>query len=370
MRKKKPTAWLSLLLVFGLVAAACGDDDEPTTTDDTEADGATDDADPGDCPADEGEVIVSGSSTVQPISSRVGELLEDCGSGVLATVDGPGTGDGFELFCAGETDISDASRPIAEDEVAACEEAGIDFIELKVGIDGIAVMTSPDNAVECLSFADLYALIGPESEGFGDWIGCAGPGGRARVGHDVPGRVARHHGPRRGVGHLRLLHGDRVRRHQRGPRRRGRHHRGPDRDLSQGLLVAGRRQRHHRWHRGLRLGARLGGFAFAEEAGDGVTEIPIAAEPGGECIAPTPETIADNSYPISRNLYIYVNAALVDEIPAVGAYVDYYLSDAGIAAVEEVGYVALDAEDLEATPRRVGVEGDRHPRRRLTSPLA
>ena len=76
----------------------------------------------GDCPEDEGDVIVSGSSTVQPISSRVGELLEDCGSGVLATVDGPGTGDGFELFCAGETDISDASRPIAEDEVAACED--------------------------------------------------------------------------------------------------------------------------------------------------------------------------------------------------------------------------------------------------------
>ena len=98
-----------------------------------------------DCPDVEGEVIVSGSSTVEPISARVGELLEDCGSGVLATVDGPGTGDGFQLFCAGETDISDASRPIKEEEAQACADAGIEFIELKIAIDGISVMTNPDN---------------------------------------------------------------------------------------------------------------------------------------------------------------------------------------------------------------------------------
>jgi phosphate transport system substrate-binding protein len=91
------------------------------------------------------------------------------------------------------------------------------------------------------------------------------------------------------------------------------------------------------------------GFAFAEEAGDGVREIAISEEPGGECVEPTAETIASTEYPISRNLYIYVNAAAIDENPAVGAYVDYYLSDAGISAVDEVGYVALTPEDLEAT---------------------
>jgi phosphate transport system substrate-binding protein len=352
VRKKKPVLWLSLLLAFGLVAAACGDDDDdPATTDDTEAtdDGTDDTAAAGDCPEDEGDVIVSGSSTVQPISSRVGELLEDCGSGVLATVDGPGTGDGFELFCAGETDISDASRPIAEDEVATCEEGGIEFIELKVGIDGIAVMTSPNNEVECLSFADLYALIGPESEGFGNWSDAqdlAADLGSDTTFPDAPLDITAP-GEESGTydSFMEIVFGDiseaqleagAITEDQVETSRKDYSSQADDNAIITGIEGSD---------------SSLGwvGFAFAEEAGDGVTEIPIAAEPGGECISPTAETIADNTYPISRNLYIYVNAALVDENPALGAYVDYYLSDAGIAAVEDVGYVALTAEELEAT---------------------
>ena len=133
---------------------------------------------------------------MQPISSRVGELLEDCGSGVAATVDGPGTGDGFELFCAGETDISDASRPIDEEELAACEDAGIEFIELKVGIDGISVLTNPANEIECLSFADLYALVGPESEGFENWSDAQDLATELGSTTELPRRTARHHRPR------------------------------------------------------------------------------------------------------------------------------------------------------------------------------
>ncbi len=88
-----------------------------------------------------GEVVVSGSSTVEPISSLVAEGFSGANTGVSVSVDGPGTGDGFELFCGGETDISDASRPIEDEEAAACEEAGIEYVELKIGIDGIAVIT-------------------------------------------------------------------------------------------------------------------------------------------------------------------------------------------------------------------------------------
>lgn len=347
MLKKKSTAWLSLLLAFGLVAAACSDDDEPTTTDDTETDDGG--AAAGDCPDAEGEVIVSGSSTVQPISSRVGELLEDCGSGVLATVDGPGTGDGFELFCAGDTGISDASRPIDTDEVASCEEAGIDFIELKVGIDGIAVMTSPDNDVECLNFADLYALLGPESEGFGNWSDAQDLA--AELGSDttLPDASLDITAPGEESGtydsFMEIVFGDisearaeegAITEEQIETSRKDYSSQADDNAIIAGIEGSA---------------SSLGwvGFAFAEQAGEGVTEIPIAAEPGGECISPTPETIADNSYPISRNLYIYVNATLAEDDPAVAAYVDFYLSDAGITAVDEVGYVALAAEDLEIT---------------------
>ena len=98
-----------------------------------------------------GTVVVSGSSTVQPISSLIAELFAAENPDVQISVDGPGTGDGFALFCNGETDINDASRPIKDEEIAACEAAGVNYVELKVGLDGITVMTSAANgAVSCL----------------------------------------------------------------------------------------------------------------------------------------------------------------------------------------------------------------------------
>ena len=88
-----------------------------------------------------GEIVVSGSSTVEPITNLVGEIFLEENGDVALSVDGPGTGDGFELFCAGDTDISDASRAIRDEEAQACADAGIEFIEIQVGLDGITVMT-------------------------------------------------------------------------------------------------------------------------------------------------------------------------------------------------------------------------------------
>jgi ABC-type phosphate transport system substrate-binding protein len=89
----------------------------------------------------DGTVFVSGSSTVEPISNAVAERFKEANPGFNYTVEGPGTGDGFAKFCAGEIDISDASRTIRDDEIAACQAAGIEYVELKVAIDGIAVLT-------------------------------------------------------------------------------------------------------------------------------------------------------------------------------------------------------------------------------------
>ena len=111
---------------------------------------------------------------MQPITSLVAELFnEDVSSDVSITVDGPGTGDGFVLFCDGETDISDASRPIdAEEEAPVCEQNGIEYVELAVAYDGITVMTNPANGdVTCLNKGDLYSLFGPESDGIDTWDG-------------------------------------------------------------------------------------------------------------------------------------------------------------------------------------------------------
>jgi ABC-type phosphate transport system substrate-binding protein len=89
----------------------------------------------------DGAVAVSGSSTVQPISNKVAEQFNAENAGFSYTVEGPGTGDGFAQFCAGDIDIADASRPISDEEIGLCQEAGIEYQELKVAIDGIAVMT-------------------------------------------------------------------------------------------------------------------------------------------------------------------------------------------------------------------------------------
>ena len=171
------------ILPLALLAAACGDDDDTTATDTgaTETTVATDDTgapetteaaatDGAEVSDVEGSIFVTGSSTVEPISVRTAELFADVAPNVDVSVEGPGTGDGFKKFCAGEADISDASRAIKDEEAATCAEAGIEFIELAVAIDGLTVVTNPNNdAVECLSFADLYALLGPESTGFANW---------------------------------------------------------------------------------------------------------------------------------------------------------------------------------------------------------
>ncbi|MGH9273823.1 MAG: substrate-binding domain-containing protein [Acidimicrobiales bacterium] len=351
---KKKTAWLSLLLVFGLVAAACGDDDDPTTTDTTAADGGSDTTvDPGStdaCPADvEGELTVSGSSTVEPISAAVGEKLLDC-SGIEAVVDGPGTGDGFVLFCDGETDISDASRPIKDEEAQACADAGVEFIELKVAFDGISVLTNPANdSVECLSFEDLYALVGPESEGVNNWSAAAALASELGSTTELPDAdlVVTAPGAESGTYDSFLeiafkkiaearVEGGKITEEQIPTARPDYASQADDTAIIAAMEASD---------------TPLGwvGFAFAEEAGDQVKELAVSSEPGGACVAPSAETIADGTYPLSRGLYIYVNAAAAADNPAVAGYVDYYLSDEGIASVAEVGYVDLPADQLDAS---------------------
>ena len=155
------------VLAVSLIAAACGGSDD--NAGDSGSSGSTGTTGGGSL---SGSITVSGSSTVLPISNLVAELFSEQNPDVQLSVDGPGTGDGFVLFCKGETDISDASRPIEDDEKTACADGGVDYVELAIAFDGITVMTNPQNsAVTCLNSGDLYALFGPESEGIDTWNG-------------------------------------------------------------------------------------------------------------------------------------------------------------------------------------------------------
>jgi phosphate transport system substrate-binding protein len=337
-KTQRRLACLSILLSLGLVAAACGGDDDDTATDTGDASGETGAGDAS------GEVNVSGSSTVLPISTAAGEAFMAENGDASVIVDGPGTGDGFELFCGGEIDIADASRPIDEEEAAACEENGVEYVELQVANDGMAVMTNPNNSVECLSFADLYALIGPESEGFGNWSDAQAIAGELGSTTEFPDGSLDLTGPGTESGTYDSFVELAITpiAEERGIAEDAAETTRPDYDASpdDNVIIQNIES----------SDTSLGwvGFAYAEQAGDGVTEVPVAAEPDGDCVEPSAETIADGSYPLSRPLFIYVSAQAAEENTAVAPFVDFYLANLA-EFVEGAGYVALPDDQAADT---------------------
>lgn len=326
---KQKRAWLGLLAAIAMLATACGGGAST-------ADGAENQ----DGGGAGGEIIVSGSSTVEPISARNAEKYSQDNSDVAISVDGPGTGDGFEIFCAGESQVSDASRPIKEEEIAACEEAGIEFIELKVAIDGLSIITSTENdQVECLSFEDAYALIGPESTGFDNWSDAQDLAAELGSDTELPDAPLAITAPGEESGtfdsFVELVIEDIAEEREQEPLPRPDYQASPnDNVIVEGISGSS---------------TSLGwvGYAFVQGNPDAVKA--LAVDGGEGCVEPSPETIASGEFPISRPLFIYVNAAQADENQALQDYIDFYMSDEGFASVTEVGYVALTDEEVEAT---------------------
>ena len=339
MSVKRLAPWASALALL-LVAACGGNDSNSSSTSDTAAPESTAG---GESSATGGSVFVTGSSTVEPISIKVGELAGTADGGNIAvTVEGPGTGDGFKKFCAGEGDVTGASRPIKDEEAQACTDSGIEYIELAVAIDGLTVATNPKNsAVECLDTKALYALTGPESEGFASWSDAndlaAELGSAFAPLPDAPLAV---YGPGEESGTydsyvefaIKSIAKDRGT----DAFTRADYTASPnDNVIVDGIESAD---------------TSLGwvGYAYYKAEGDRMKAIAIA-DKEGNCVAPTDETIADGSYPFSRTLFIYVNKAKAAENPAVAAFVDLYLSDAGLAEVGAAGYVSLSADKIQAS---------------------
>jgi phosphate transport system substrate-binding protein len=300
-----------------------------------------------------GSVDIHGSSTVEPITSAVAEKFAADNPDFDFVVGDEGTGDGFaDFFCTGDSDISDASRQIKEEEAAECTDAGVDYTELLIGYDGLSVITSVDNTdITCLSFLDLYALLGPESEGFAKWsdanalagelkselgsefgeshapypdsdITIAGPGEESGTFDSFNELVIAKIAEARGVAEDNWV----VRPDYTSSSN--------DNDIVTGIGGSP---------------SSLGwvGLHFAEE--NAATIKALEVDGGNGCVAPNSETVGDKTYPISRPLFFYVNNAKVDENPALGPFVDFYLSDAGISSVTEEGYVALPEDQLAET---------------------
>jgi len=318
------------LMAASLVLAACGS-------------GGNDSAATGNL---SGTIEISGSSTVEPITTWVAEEFELEEPDVRVNVDGPGTGDGFELFCRGETDMSNASRPIKAAEAETCANNGIEFIELKVAIDGLSVITNVDNtAVACLAKEDLYALLGPESQGINNWadaqalatelgsstslpnapLTVAGPGEESGTFDSFVELALASIGKSRAeAGFIDANAADTSR---------------PDyiSQASDNVIIQN--------ISGSPTSLGWVGYAFAEQAA-GVSMIEIQ-DSDGNCVAATPDTISSGDYPLARDLYLYVNAESAED-PAVAAFVDFFMDNLVIAA-EDVSYVALADEAIADT---------------------
>ena len=328
---RRHTRLLMVALAVSLLAAACGGDD-----------GGGASAGESDGESLSGEVRVSGSSTVEPISALNAEIFSEQHPELRISVDGPGTSDGFELFCQGKIEISDASRPIEAEEIKDCKKAGVDFIEVKVAIDGLSVLTSPEfEGPACLDYKDMYALVGPESEGFENWADANELAQKIGAGHapypDVPLDITAP-GEESGtydtfvefviepVAEERGLPEDEwVTR--------------PDYQSSanDNVIIQGLQ--------GSDSSFGWVGFAFYEENQDTVKAFEV--DGGDGCVAPTTENIETKEYPMSRDLFIYVNADDAKNNEAVKAFVDFYLSDEGLQAVSETGYVPLPDDQLQ-----------------------
>lgn len=331
MVKRKAVVGVVAALSVALVAGACSSNDSGSGSGGSASDG--------------GSVVVSGSSTVQPITSLVAEKFNANNPDVSVKVDGPGTGDGFVLFCQGETDINDASRPIEDSETADCQKYGVNYTELKVGLDGITVMTSANNsAVTCLTKGDLYSLFGPESQGFTSWAdanalaekqGGTGQFPDAPLAITAPGEESGTYDSfieLAGIEDMALA--DKVPGDQAATLRPDYQSSPNDNVIVQGI-------------EGSDTSLGFAGFAFADQAGDQVKA--IAIDGGSGCVDPSHDTIADGSYPLSRSLYVYVNTDRVTANPALKSFVDFYLSADGLASVSEADYVDMPADQVQAT---------------------
>lgn len=277
----------------------------------------------GAAPASSGPTLVSldGSSTVFPISEAVAEEFQKAEKDVRVTVGISGTGGGFQKFCRAETDISDASRPISVTEVAACEKAGVQYIELPIAYDGIAIVVNPKAAwADKITTAELKTLFAAESQGkVTKW---------SQVRKGWPDREVHLFGA--GVdsgtydyfteainGKAKSSRGDFTSSED-------------DNVLIQGISSD-------------ELALGFVPFAYYEGNKDKLKLLPVddgKDDNGKGAILPSADTIRNGTYePLSRPVFIYVSMKASGR-PEVQKFVDYYLTNAD-KLVREVGYVGL-----------------------------
>ncbi|MDE2836360.1 MAG: PstS family phosphate ABC transporter substrate-binding protein [Chloroflexota bacterium] len=275
-----------------------------------------------------GTIQIDGSSTAFPVSQAVAEEFRKEQPHVQVNVGVSGTGGGFKRFTVGETDISNASRPIKDSEREAAAANGIEFIEMRIGTDGLSVMVNNANDfVDCLTVQELNAVWKPGST-IDNWQD-------VRAG--FPDQRLRLYGPDTDSGTF-----DYFTEEINGEAQVSRADytaSADDNVLVQG--IAGDR-------------GALGYFGYAYYQENQESLKVVAVDGGDGCVTPEPSTIEDGSYkPLSRPLFIYVNSSSLEK-PEVKAFVTFYM-DHGYQLTEEEGYVPVERSIYEANKAAAGL---------------
>ena len=295
--------------VLALGVAACGNDDDSSSSGTGGGGGGGENL--------SGTIRIDGSSTVGPFAQAAAEEFQGQNPGVRITVGTSGTGGGFEKFCAGETDISTASRPIdEEEEVPLCEKAGIDFQEAQVANDGISVVTNKELTVECLTTDQLKELWSQDSK----------VNSLSQIDPKLPDSELTLFGPGTDSGTFEFfteeINGEE------GNTRKDYQPSEDDNVLVQGVA-------------GETGGLGYFGFSYYEQNQDQLNLVGV--DSGSGCVTPSAETIASGEYkPLSRPLFMYPSGKAMQR-PEVKAFMDYVVEN--YDAIAEAASIVPMSED-------------------------
>ena len=286
MTKRKTLTTILAVGAIGALIAGCGGGREEATT---AADASVSTSDL------TGAIVIDGSSTVAPFATIAAERFEAANPGVSVTVGTSGTGGGFEKFCAGETDVSNASRGIKDEEIAACTEGGIEYTEMLVSYDGLAIVANPENDwASCLTTDQLAKIWGPGTDSgtfdyFTDEIN--GEEGASRTDYS-PSE--------------------------------------DDNVTIQGVS-------------GEQGGLGYFGLSYYEENKDKLKLMEV--DSGAGCVAPSVATVQDGTYtPLSRPLYMYISGTAAER-PEVKAFAQFIADNQDDLNTEAL-FVPLSADQI------------------------
>ena len=319
---------VAVLASISLLAVACGNTPSQTADRPATDQGTTDATSGADAGGDlSGSIEIDGSSTVGPLTDAIAEEYAAEQPDVTVNLSISGTGGGFERFCgAGDTDISNASRPIKDEEAATCADSGISFIEVRVGTDALTMVTNPQTEfVECLTTEEIRRLWA--APGVDTWD---------QVNPEFPSEPVEIFAPGADSGTYDFFNetvleseDDQVIADYNASE--------DDNIIAQGIIGTP-----NSW----------GYFGFAYYQGNQDKLQAIAYDAGDGCVMPSVETAQDDSYKLSRPLFIYVKESALQDETHVADFVRFYLDNVN-GLITDVGYIPAPEDVIEQAKQKV-----------------